>query len=470
MPKVFNINTRTVVEDFSNSAYSGDSWVTSGANPGKTILNLVASDNISGSAAGSTSKDFPIITYFCSNPWPDARNFPFLDNSNNCTAGSGTCHNTNFGTYYCRDAGVAKICVSGANKGKSCESNSDCGGSEGSCQIFTDDDLPSISKYDGLTGKLQGGIATGLTGKDCQNLPANFVPAMGVYYSNSEDDNWGDRLYLWSTGGDLYSYDTQGWKRVDKGYWQQQGLPNGFKAVVGYSYDNKLELWNDRGVCKVYNGDRWNDCIKTGLPNGFVPKVGYYFPTDNNIQVWDKSGNYYYRNVASSTWVNNNVSRPSYTSLGITNIAGTFKPIVAYYNSVDENLQLWDASGNYLLHNGSWQNWNASRPAASNNFKPTVGYYDGTYVQLWNGQRNYSFISGWQEQKMFDKTCDNKVKEFLFGRVGNLAEGSRYDFSATSTFNSSESVCDTDDPGSCYNPSSNPASTTFSITMMEAFK
>ena len=453
VPKVFNINTRTVVEDFSNSAYSGDSWVTSGANPGKTILNLVASDNISGSAAGSTSKDFPIITYFCSNPWPDARNFPFLDNSNNCTSGSGTCHNTNFGTYYCRDAGVAKVCVSGENKGKSCESNSDCGGSEGSCQIFTDDDLPSISKYDGLTGKLQGGIATGLTGEDCQNLPANFVPAMGVYYENSADENWGNKLYLWSTGGDLYSYDTQGWKRVDKGYWQQQGLPNGFKAIVGYSYENKLELWSDRGVCKVYNGDRWNDCIRTGLPSGFVPKVGYYFPKagHNNLQVWDKNGNYFVRPITgtgSDKWTDN--GKPTVTGIG------SIKPIAGYYNQNDDNIQLWDANGNYILYTSAWIDHNSSRP---NNFKPTLGYYDGTYVQLWNGQRNFSFISGWQEQKMFDKTCDNKVKEFLFGRVGNLAEGSRYDFSATSTFNSSESVCDTDDPGSCYNPSSNPAST-----------
>lgn len=465
--KVFNINTRTVVEDFSSSTYSGDSWVTSGANPGKTILNLVASDTVSGGSASSTSKDFPIVTYFCNNPWPDARNFPFLDNSNNCTSGSGTCHNTNFGTYYCRDAGVAKACVSGANKGKSCNSNSDCGGAEGSCQIFADDDLPSISKYDGLTGKLQGGIATGLTGDDCQNLPANFVPAMGVYYANGEDANWGDRLYLWSTGGDLYSYNSyenQGWKRVDKGYWQQQGLPNGFKPVVGYSYDNKLELWNDRGVCKVYNGDRWNDCIKTGLPNGFVPKVGYKsYGNNDNIQLWDASGNYYMRLFGgeSSVWENKNYARPNYNGtggLGINDVSGAFKPIAGYSSLT--SIQLWDSYGNYIVFATNWENANGGRPATSTNFKPTLGYYDGSTVQLWNNKRNFYYQAGWIENKnIFDKTCDNKVKEFLFGRVGNLAEGSRYDFSATSTFSVLESFCDIDYPETCYNPSSNPNST-----------
>ncbi|MBU1705813.1 DUF4215 domain-containing protein, partial [Patescibacteria group bacterium] len=43
----------------------------------------------------------PLTVLLCSNPWPDA-NFPFVQSSNNSGNGRGP---TNFGFYYCRDAG-----------------------------------------------------------------------------------------------------------------------------------------------------------------------------------------------------------------------------------------------------------------------------------------------------------------------------------------------------------------------------
>lgn len=148
-----NISTKTLISEENDLQTSSnfDFWVTSGFNPGRSFLTVTAKDSSNFSASGH----LPIFTYFCNNPWPDAGNFPFVDSKYNCTDDSAPCINTNFGTYYCRDAGIAKTCVYGlpAKLNQICETNSDCwGGStssasyEQSCQIYQSDDLPAIGQ------------------------------------------------------------------------------------------------------------------------------------------------------------------------------------------------------------------------------------------------------------------------------------------------------------------------------------
>jgi hypothetical protein len=95
--------TETSSTPLTLTNYTGDYWVTSGFKPGRSHLNVTIAGTAA--AAGHASGTLPIFTYFCNNPWPDARNFPFVDSDVNCKTAAG-CYNTIFGTYYCRDAGL----------------------------------------------------------------------------------------------------------------------------------------------------------------------------------------------------------------------------------------------------------------------------------------------------------------------------------------------------------------------------
>ena len=50
------------------------------------------------------AKTLNVHLFDCANPWPDINNFPFNDQAGNCIGG-GSCPDTNFDFYYCRDAG-----------------------------------------------------------------------------------------------------------------------------------------------------------------------------------------------------------------------------------------------------------------------------------------------------------------------------------------------------------------------------
>ncbi|MFA6525858.1 MAG: VWA domain-containing protein [Candidatus Buchananbacteria bacterium] len=130
---------KTTLSEIGSTDYKGDFWTTPGFNPGRSFFDVDISD--SDPSANNAFGTLPIFTYFCNNPWPDAKNFPFIDSSDNCKAGSGSCINTNFGTYYCRDAGKADS---------------------------TADDLPSIANYDASTKTFGAGtgVVMGLAGNN----------------------------------------------------------------------------------------------------------------------------------------------------------------------------------------------------------------------------------------------------------------------------------------------------------------
>ncbi|MFA5047932.1 MAG: hypothetical protein WC516_02720 [Patescibacteria group bacterium] len=143
--------TYTVNDVVTSTNYTGDQWVTASSTGGLSRLKIVASSSFAGWASTTVN----INTFFCNNPWPEIEIFPFRDSTSTCTV-SGSCVNTNFQTYYCRDYGLDRVCVSGANKGKTCKEDTDC--VSGRCLTYTADDLPSISGYRTSTASSSWGL------------------------------------------------------------------------------------------------------------------------------------------------------------------------------------------------------------------------------------------------------------------------------------------------------------------------
>jgi hypothetical protein len=86
----------------------------SSATEGSTVAQ--ATVTVTGALAlpGEThTGDANIYLFLCNNPWPSIDGAglwaPWQDQDNNCTLepeGPGTCHNTNYEFYYCRDQGA----------------------------------------------------------------------------------------------------------------------------------------------------------------------------------------------------------------------------------------------------------------------------------------------------------------------------------------------------------------------------
>lgn len=168
-----NISGSATSSVLARTPYNGDLWVTAGFKAGRSLLTVQANDTVPSSgeqAAGDVTGNLPIITYLCNNPWPSPENFPFVDSPDNCIAETGTCINANFSTYYCRDAGIAQKCVKGDKIGQECQTNAACWNNkdtvqEGSCQLYTADDLPDLGV---LTANDK--IARGISGTETDRL------------------------------------------------------------------------------------------------------------------------------------------------------------------------------------------------------------------------------------------------------------------------------------------------------------
>jgi len=165
------------ISDIIQSDHKGDKWITAGDKQGMSELTVSAGAIPGGSEAASAV--IAIQTYFCTNPWPEPRAFPFYDT---CRAGDTSCINTNFSTYYCRDQGV-----------------------EGDLS----DDLPPIGNYDHETGKL--GVVTTTPGQI--GVPIDYSTYEGMVdgsgTSNStagQFDIPSNTMTQWATGnnGEYY--------------------------------------------------------------------------------------------------------------------------------------------------------------------------------------------------------------------------------------------------------------------------
>jgi|GEM_PF-2245918 len=431
LTNILPAQTVSDVSSLTGDYYQGDLWLTSGQFQGRSLLTATATDSLydnpASPAGNSAVGQEDIWTFFCNNPWPPAANFPYEDNSANCTVGSGTCYNTNFGTYYCRDAGVDKTCLKGNNEflGKPCTSDVSCWRNPadvvvGSCVQYIADDLASIATYDGARAQ---NVVSGNDSSACQNLPNNFIPVVGYYYDNGGDAAYGSRNYLWNAAGDAYSRSGGGgWQRVSKGDWEKNGLPVNFKPVVGYSFGAKVYLWDAAGTYLVgsYDGTQnrfsWIATDKgAGLEAGFRPRVGYY--GGGKIALWDSQGNYKISTDSGANWSNGNK----------TNLPVSFKPIIGYYGFSDR-IGIWDVQGNYWFSSdgSSWTNGSGSKNGLPPNFKPNFGYFAFTQNHdiLWQGSVVYrsDTFGHWLPYSLTDVTCDNKVKEFLFAAISSTPD------------------------------------------------
>ncbi len=136
------------------------------ANPynGSSIVRVIASDPDPDDSIvyGSAVQAVNITNFLCQNPWPSLTTFPFQDTGGNCEAGSGSCLDMTFSTYYCRDWGHNdNFCLGGKNDGQSCQSDADCPGYGARCADFTEDDLPAPADGDPVIKSAQPGYCVG---------------------------------------------------------------------------------------------------------------------------------------------------------------------------------------------------------------------------------------------------------------------------------------------------------------------
>ncbi|MFA5904791.1 MAG: LamG-like jellyroll fold domain-containing protein, partial [Desulfobacula sp.] len=406
-------NVGTARAEFSSTTYyNGGSWITSGQLEGRTNLYIKANNSIDDSIINRASTTVGIRTMFCKNPWPSTQNPRFLDSNTNC-ATSGGCVNTNFETWYCRDSGVEDACVGGSNNGKACKTNTNCPG--GSCQLYTADDLPSIGSYNSVSGKWSAAI-TGLGTSTCPNLADDFVPKVGYYDPNSTS------TYLWNNKGVVYrSSSNGGWVMLSRGDLAEKGLPANFGPTVGYynRVNSRVQLWDYDGNLYEYVSGRWlkNTTVSAGLPKGFRPVGGYYYRAsaqgDDLIGLWNGSGMVETYNPNTNIWTTIN-------SWDIGSIKGIIPATVYSAVNGSRRAQMWDTKGNLYDFDSTWTA--ATRPSGlPTDFKPDMGYYDGSNIILWDGQKSYLSSTGtsYMINPQFEKSCDRKVKEFLFVSASN---------------------------------------------------
>ncbi len=95
---IFELPTVRRTENYTN--------ITGNPINGNGYVEIRAESN-SGVDYGSARKRVRETVFLCENPWPSIDDWPWGDNGGNCTTVSlgGTCQDTNFELYYCRDAG-----------------------------------------------------------------------------------------------------------------------------------------------------------------------------------------------------------------------------------------------------------------------------------------------------------------------------------------------------------------------------
>ena len=203
MEQMLNIDgTHTSSSEVTSTSYLGDRWITASSTGGLSRLMFYAYD-----AVGSAVATVDINTFFCNNPWPEAQAFPFKDSIDNCTS-AGTCLNTNFKTYYCRDYGLARACTGGVNKSKTCNEDTDCPGSR--CLVYTADDLPSISGYRTTTASSSWGLfVRPQTGDIIKEFLWAKRPGEIKLDSEEVSSKWGDENYT-GAGGSYGSFSSPG--------------------------------------------------------------------------------------------------------------------------------------------------------------------------------------------------------------------------------------------------------------------
>lgn len=402
----YNVGTQRT-EFSSSSYYNGGSLITSGNYEGRTILSIGANNSTTDAISVRASTTMNIRTVFCKNPWPSAQNPLFYDTKTNCSF--GVCFNSNFETWYCRDAGIENVCVGGSKDGINCKSNTDC--PNGSCRLYTADDLPAIGSYDSVNNKWNASVS-GIESSNCPNLPNDFIPRVGYYDKNSS------RTYIWNSRGVVYQSSSTGWIMISRSDLAKNGLPGNFTPMVGYynEANSSIQLWDYDGNLYEYSGGKWmnqRDISKRlqEFSKGFKPTGGYYYNSVGNdndyIRLWNSSGKIMDYSISTEDWGELNYW---------TNTIKTI-PTVAYNLSSVGSAQMWDNKGNLFTYNGT--TWSTTtRPASlPTDFWPDTAYNNNGAITAWDAQKSYISLddgASYSIKNQFEKTCERKVKEFLF--------------------------------------------------------
>ncbi|MFA5124955.1 MAG: LamG-like jellyroll fold domain-containing protein [Patescibacteria group bacterium] len=476
---------------FSNIDYTSnnsfDIWMTAGKIMGKSVLSIGAIDRSAANnrSVGAATGTMSIMNVECGNPWPSPQYFPFEDTNVNCKdTDSGSCINTNFWTWYCRDRGIINVCVMGDNTGKVCRTQSDCFANgqyvEGSCRLYQDDDLPSIGDftYDSATSiiKPKTAVVIGSQDNTCANLPNAFVPKFG--YFNNEDS----KLYLWNSKAEVYARESitggESWQKIDKASWQTSGLPANFKPILGYYYKDSnsnctaepVQLWDAVGKYLVLKNGQWIEGSKyvgpkDSLPASFHPIAAYTYTLTISgsrktyLEVMDVNGSYAYWQQPNSCNNANDFARWSEIKKKETRgLPADFKLATAY--SSGNVLHIWSVRGDHYRADATGSGFifnkdDSVKPGLISDFKPVIAYYDNAYAGLSNpaevisdGQfYYYKTGSTWDRFTLQEKDCDSKVKEFLFTRsttASAAAEAQIYLMAKDADFSDVNSVCGAD--------------------------
>lgn len=164
-----------------NALTANYTWTENGSSNLYTLSNsnaastLVTAEPRDGSASFYVNAQFPGYgnatttmrseNFICENPWPDFANFPYYESA------------SDFATFYCRDKGVAKVCLDngGAVKGRSCSDGANCG--SGSCVsgVCVDDFGNALTQCGG-TSECNGNG----TSYTCSNDPQDDLTSLGI--------------------------------------------------------------------------------------------------------------------------------------------------------------------------------------------------------------------------------------------------------------------------------------------------
>ncbi|MFA6422589.1 MAG: LamG-like jellyroll fold domain-containing protein [Candidatus Buchananbacteria bacterium] len=401
---------------YPSSTYNGARWIIGGNVQGYNLYSALAVTSTSDIGPVKATGTVQIFSYSCSNPWPSFKYFPFHDTTN-CTVTSTNegldCPNTNFSTFYCRDRGKVSVCAGGVSKGKDCQTSNDCPNS--SCELYVQDDLPSIGNYNSSTNQLNVSI-TGRVNQNCYNLPDNFSPTVG-YYSNANSEN---SVYLWNSTGAIYKLPiaTNAFEFVSRGFFTNKGLPESFRPVMGYSFANNTYLIDNAGLVFEMAGNTWSKKINitTELQSRKFKPIGGYV-SSTQVVLWDNSGSVATYNASGAL----NFNKSDNYWGGATKIYAS----VAYIAASGQH-QMWDTGGNfYRMLGGSWTktavadiaNYPQGLPAG---FKPDVAYKPNyNTIIMWDGQSDYfsnDVLNGvyTRASNLFSNACVTKLKEFLF--------------------------------------------------------
>lgn len=214
-------------------------------------------------------------------------------------------------------------------------------------------------------------------------------PVAGYYFPSAS----GGRINLWDNNGKVYVYNHGNEMWYDKTSEIKTGvIVSNFIAKTGYYFPSatggRINLFGLAGSVRkfyVYNPnnqvwyDRTNEIANMRLPTNVLPNVGYYDPFIARPVLW-YGKNKHVLNAGGTYFI----FSPGYFSLD-----PLFSPIVGYYSSLDNTINVINSIGKRYVKSAA--GWTEDNPVGLPSTGLTEGYYDEFQkkVILWYGNNVY---------------------------------------------------------------------------------